>query len=717
MPNTLTNTALQIYSNKLIMALKRKLAPIFAFSLDLSDEAKNPGDTVQVPLITAASAGNFDATTNNYKATATDITAKSVTLNKRKLSKFGVTDAQNAQFPASWWERKAEMSVNAVGGAALDDVYALVTAANYGDTDADRMALTLAGFKKAGVAAIRAAALKKKLNPSAAALCFNPDFYSALLADLDSAAYGGTEAIRTGVIPNLLGFSKIIEVPDYDSPGFVCHADAIAFANRYLAPVAPGSYDEVGTVTDAASLSNALSTALQAEAQARISGDTALSNLVAAATNAIPSLDVSGLVPYTGATGDLDLGDHDLIVGGHVEVDGRINLLGSGRYIDGLAPVSDWTSSRAASAASVSSRLGGYIPKASAIPGSASLAYWQFMEEDGMVSGLAVGQPGKGETVLSYRGVEFFSDDAALWRGDRHYPVPTGPTSPLSTLADVAGATNALVQTYFLGTNAYLIVSNNLLRIEREEGGTNALLWAQAAQQAPGIDPAATNMLWQAVHALQQQVAALPGPAWGDYAPDGSPNPDPDYMVYVNRPALMHGSGLQWATSGACSVLAQSGAVAFASGADGEARWGLDLQTNYVGFVKGGSIIVGAQAQSVHYDQSGQEINITYPYEGGDFPTLWYTPDLSLPFSQIEGVWSVSGDGTKAFVYAYAGTSRGFYYATTSSSAASYFVSKPPIRADGGIFGATNSLPVVYNSTITVQSGGHSYRIPAQFVE
>jgi hypothetical protein len=250
MPNTLTNTALQIYSNKLILALKRRLSPIFAFSLDLSSEAAQKGDTIQVPLISAATAADYNASTNNYKATADDIKAKTVSINKRKLSKFGIEDSQNANFPPSWWQRKAEMSVNAVAAAALADVFALITAANYGDAEADKLAITLAGFKKTGIGAIRAAAVKKGLTPSASALLLNPDFYSALLADLDSASYGGEEAIRTGVIPNLLGFGKIIEAPDMSAPGCVCHADAIAFANRYIAPVEPGCYQEVGTVTD-----------------------------------------------------------------------------------------------------------------------------------------------------------------------------------------------------------------------------------------------------------------------------------------------------------------------------------------------------------------------------------------------------------------------------------------------------------------------------------
>jgi hypothetical protein len=37
-----------------------------------------------------------------------------------------------------------------------------------------------------------------------------------------------------------------------------------------------------------------------------------------------------------------------------------------------------------------------------------------------------------------------------------------------------------------------------------------------------------------------------------------------------------------------------------------------------------------------------------------------------------------------------------------------------PSRFSGGVWGATNAVPVVYDSTITVESGGKSYRIPAE---
>ena len=250
MATTHTNVGLQIYSNKVIAEIRRKLAAVFAFSLDLSDEAKQVGDKVRVPLITADAADEFNSVSNNYKATKSDLTDREVAIDKRKLAKFGIDDLQAAIHNPNWWERKAEANANACALAALTDILSLVTGDNFGDDTEDKVALALAGVSLKGIASVRAAAVKKGLNPAMSALVLNSDYYSALLGVLDSAAYGGAEAIRTGVIPNLLGFAKIIEAPTMTLAGFVCHPDAIAVANRYLAPVEPRSYQEVGTAKD-----------------------------------------------------------------------------------------------------------------------------------------------------------------------------------------------------------------------------------------------------------------------------------------------------------------------------------------------------------------------------------------------------------------------------------------------------------------------------------
>lgn len=247
-----TNVALEIYADKVIEGLKKALAPIRAFSLDLSNAALKVGDTVRVPKIVADAAAAYNATTNNYKATAANLYDIEVVIDQRLLAKFGIDDAQAANYLPAWWERKAEANVYAVASAALDDILGLVTAANFGDTSADKLTLSLSGFSKTGVGPIRAAAIAKSLQPRLSTLVLAPDFFSALLASLDSSIYGGTEAIRTGAIPNLLGFRQVIECASLPTGlnGFVCHPDAIAIANRYLAPVNPESYSQVTSATD-----------------------------------------------------------------------------------------------------------------------------------------------------------------------------------------------------------------------------------------------------------------------------------------------------------------------------------------------------------------------------------------------------------------------------------------------------------------------------------
>lgn len=278
------------------------------------------------------------------------------------------------------------------------------------------------------------------------------------------------------------------------------------------------------------------------------------------------------------------------------------------------------------------------------------------------------------------------------------------------TVAAIEGDVLAAV---FSLTNALLVVSNNVATIE-----TNGVpIWTSAGGSG-SVPPSVTNELWQSIAALQGTVSALQGTvaalshAWGEYAPDGSPNPDPDYMLWINRPATVWGAGFQWAVSGGHAVLTATGTVAFAAGGSGEMRIGPGDGTNYFGFVTGGSVEVGASASGITV--ADEVATIVYPYDSGDFPTLWFTPDLATPFETMDGVvWVDNEDGT-ATASAPATTERGFWRATTSATYAAEFKSTMPARFSGGVWGATNAVPVVYDSTITIESGGKSYRIPAE---
>lgn len=251
MPNTNTDTALEVYTNKFIEGLTDALPALRAFSLDLSDDiVDQPGETVRVPLVTADAAAAWNDTTNNYGRTSASLYDKKVSLDQRPIAGFGITAAQMTNFRPQWWEAKGALNARSVADAVLDTVFGVVTAANFGDTAAKKLNVVLAEFGRKAIASLRPKVVKGKLQPAKSVLVLNPDFFAALLADLDATVYGGREAIQGGVIPGLLGFRAIIEAPQYEGPGFVCHPDAIVVASRRIQVADTTPYKEFGPVTE-----------------------------------------------------------------------------------------------------------------------------------------------------------------------------------------------------------------------------------------------------------------------------------------------------------------------------------------------------------------------------------------------------------------------------------------------------------------------------------
>jgi hypothetical protein len=247
---TNTDTALEVYSKKMIEGLTNALPALRSFSLDLSDELVEPGETIKVPLVTADAAAAWNITSNNYGRTAASLYDKPVVMDQRLITGFAITQAQMMNFRPSWWEGKAALNARSIADAVLTDLFGIVTAANYGDTAAKKLPVALATFGRKSLASLRALVVKGKLQPAKSVLVLNPDFFAALLSDLDAQVYGGREAIQGGVIPSLLGFRAIIEAPQYNDPGFVCHPDAIAFGSRRIPVADTTPYKEFGSITE-----------------------------------------------------------------------------------------------------------------------------------------------------------------------------------------------------------------------------------------------------------------------------------------------------------------------------------------------------------------------------------------------------------------------------------------------------------------------------------
>ena len=243
-------TAQEIYSMRFLKALTRALAPIKVFSTSFTDEAKEVGETVKVPLVSPDAVAAWDATSNNFVRSTTDLKEVNVALDSRIIAGFGITTEQMQNFRPNWWEGKADLNVQTVADTIVAAMAALVTPDAYGDTDADKKSIVLASFGRKAVGSIRAAVVARKMRPNRSVMVLNPDFFSALLADLNALEYGGREAILNGTIPGLLGFAAVVEMPQYTGPGFVCHPDALAVATRRIPLPDTVAYKLVSELTE-----------------------------------------------------------------------------------------------------------------------------------------------------------------------------------------------------------------------------------------------------------------------------------------------------------------------------------------------------------------------------------------------------------------------------------------------------------------------------------
>lgn len=281
-------------------------------------------------------------------------------------------------------------------------------------------------------------------------------------------------------------------------------------------------------------------------------------------------------------------------------------------------------------------------------------------------------------------------------------------------------AVDALPSSFLTSPNAWFTVDEDKTltwhNVSEDLTATN-IVWQSTALPKGTPDAASTNAIWKAI-ASNKLLAESGIKNWGNYAPDGTDNPEPDYMLYVNKPAMVIGSGIHFETSGAYSVMCTDGAVAFANnGQDGSIRWGLN-STDYISIVQGGSVLVGAKANSIVMDTENEICTIEYPYNGGDFPVVYFAPSLSVDFTVVEApVWVDLGNGFAKVSISTANTTSGFFKAMTTAQTSASFQVPIPSKFAGGIIVDEPLNPVIYNTTIVIEQNGKRYRIPAQLLE
>jgi hypothetical protein len=248
---TLTNVNDKIIAQRALQGLVDFLAPLSAFSTSYSDEAKNKGDTVVVPLVGTLSATTFN---QNYEVGGGTLTAVTVSINQHKIVPLSLTDVQYANSSVAQIEAWGYQAGQALGNQIIGSVWTLITSGAPGYF-ATGYTYPVASWNAAKLVALRQAMSVAKVPMDNRSLFLDPTSYGQMLTDTSvaySSYYGNNKAITEGQVPRVYGFdireSNLIPVTD-TMYGFAVHPSALAVAVRALTPQAPSEYLSAGVVS------------------------------------------------------------------------------------------------------------------------------------------------------------------------------------------------------------------------------------------------------------------------------------------------------------------------------------------------------------------------------------------------------------------------------------------------------------------------------------
>lgn len=278
--SSLVSPALRFAANEIIMSLRKEITPVTQFTTNFTSEAVTKGTTLLVPIIYDTEAEEFNRDTNNYLTPNGSLMYAPMEFNTHVKHSFGFTANDfNLVNGTAFWSKSSEASTRAISRKIANTVFGLITPANIPTSGSykwdikDRDGNTIGHegvpldfgswnekvvgtgtFTKGIAAQLRAACDAADIAAGDTILALNPVKFAELLDTLDAQLYGGPEAIRSGIVPNLYGYKAVVEVNempnDGNQIGALIPATSIAVASRILPVLNPKLYDEIGVTTD-----------------------------------------------------------------------------------------------------------------------------------------------------------------------------------------------------------------------------------------------------------------------------------------------------------------------------------------------------------------------------------------------------------------------------------------------------------------------------------
>lgn len=241
-----SDLALKAASESAVMAAHKNLAKLSLFAKNFSELQGVPGKSIAVPVYNLSAAAAFNAATNNYATGANEIGGELITLDQHLVKSVAITDVEEAETGIRWAADSAYAIADMLTRGVNDYVFGLINATNVplsADTNLS---------SKSVIAQLGATAENNDIPTTNCIVALKPTYFYQVLGQLDSYVYGGPEAIRGGLVPELFGFKGFVcapNLPDGVNGAIICDT-SIGIASRYLFPGTEGAYPQAWSATD-----------------------------------------------------------------------------------------------------------------------------------------------------------------------------------------------------------------------------------------------------------------------------------------------------------------------------------------------------------------------------------------------------------------------------------------------------------------------------------
>lgn len=232
-------------SESAIMAAHKNIAKLSLFAKNFSELNGQPGKSIAVPVYNLSAAAPFNEATNNYATGGNEIGGELITLDQHLVKSVSIIDQDEAETGIRWAADTAGALADTLTRGVNEYVFGLINSTN----------VTLSAnvpTTKATVAGLYAIAEQNDIPVDRSVVALAPTQFAAVLGMLDSNVYGGSEAIRLGVIPGLYGFKGFVctsNLPAGTVGAIICDT-AVGVGSRYLYPGTEGAYPQAWAATD-----------------------------------------------------------------------------------------------------------------------------------------------------------------------------------------------------------------------------------------------------------------------------------------------------------------------------------------------------------------------------------------------------------------------------------------------------------------------------------